>query len=68
MNIFIILGILSIICNYIFILVFGLMGIGIVLVISFFVGWMVRIYDIWLFVYIKIDWLRLIGNYMILFI
>lgn len=46
MNIFIILGILSIICNYIFILVFGLMGIGIVLVISFFVGWMVRIYDI----------------------
>lgn len=68
MNTSIISGILSIICNYIFISAFGLMGIGIASAISLFAGWMVRIYDTRSFVHIKIDWSRLIGNHMILLI
>jgi len=49
-------------CNFLFIPIFGLQGAGISSVISFFVMWIIRIFDTKKYIYMKIDIFNIIMN------
>lgn len=66
MNTSIVSGVLSIILNYIFISLFGLIGVGLASMISLFVGWIIRIYDTSKFITVKINFMNLIANHVVL--
>ncbi|MDU5335240.1 lipopolysaccharide biosynthesis protein [Enterococcus sp.] len=66
MNTSIISGILSIVLNFVFISMFGLIGVGLASMISLFVGWMIRIYDTSKFIIVKIDIKNIVANHIVL--
>ncbi|MBO0472993.1 hypothetical protein IGL98_000828 [Enterococcus sp. DIV0840] len=56
----------SVSLNLILIPLFGLMGAGIASTISFFVMWIIRLYDTKKYIVTKIDWTNFVGNNLIL--
>ncbi|GGD01182.1 lipopolysaccharide biosynthesis protein [Enterococcus wangshanyuanii] len=57
---------ISLILNFLLIPVIGLIGAGVASTISFFVMWLIRLYDTKKYIETKIDWFNFVGNNLVL--